>query len=231
MALDEAESRHAAMARRQKVGDQVLLIDGRGRRAQAVIVSMTRRLVEVRVELVSRMYRQRPEIILACAVAKGDRQKVLLDMATQLGIDEYVPLHCERSVVRPATGHAARWSRVCIEACKQSHNSFLPTISPVVSPESFAKRMRDDNIAMFVAEAGGSPTVPADQFVSVAICIGPEGGFSDFEKMQLVEAGALLSLRISCVSKQPPYLLSLGRNILRVETAGNSVAAVSSFRI
>jgi 16S rRNA (uracil1498-N3)-methyltransferase len=212
--LDEPESRHAATARRQKTGDRVLLIDGQGRRAQVVIVSMAHAAVEVRVEFVSRIHRQRPEIILACAIAKGDRQKVLLDMATQLGIDEYVPLHCERSVARPAAHHAGRWSRVCVEACKQSHNPFLPKISPVVSPESFAIRMRHDNVALFVADTGGHSMGPATQPVTVAICIGPEGGFSDIEKTQLVEGGA--------------RLVSLGRNILRIETA--ATAAVSSFR-
>jgi 16S rRNA (uracil1498-N3)-methyltransferase len=215
MVLDEVESRHAAAARRQKVGDHVLLIDGQGRRAQAVIVSMTRTAVEVRVELVSRMHRQRPEIILACAVAKGDRQKVLLDMATQLGIDEYVPLHCERSVVRPAAHHVGRWSRVCVEACKQSHNPFLPRIGTAASPESFARRMKHDNVTLFVADTAGHSMGPATQLVTVAICIGPEGGFRNFEKTQLVEAGA--------------HLFSLGRNILRIETA--AVAAVSLFRI
>ncbi len=212
--LDPQESRHAATVRRQKVGDQVLLIDGQGSCAQAVVVSMARAAVEVRVESVSRMPRQKPEIILACAVAKGDRQKVLLDMATQLGIDEYVPLQCERSVVRPAAHHAGRWSRVCVEACKQSHNPFLPRIGLAVSPESFAIRMRNENIALFAADAGGATMGPVTQLVTVAICIGPEGGFSDFEKTQLVEAGA--------------RLLSLGRNTLRIETA--ATVAVSSFR-
>jgi len=213
--LDEPESRHAATARRQQAGDRVLLIDGRGRRARGVIVSITRRSAEIEIECVSYVGKRKPLIILACAIAKGDRQKVVLDMATQLGIDEYVPLNCERSVVKPNARSIERWLRVCTEACKQSHNPYLPRISPAETPDSLATRMKRAYIPLVVAQAGGASTSSVIRTDAVVICIGPEGGFSDTEKMQLADSGA--------------RFLSLGQNILRIETA--AVAAVSTFRM
>ena len=209
--VDAAEARHAATARRQKTGERVLLIDGRGGRAEAIIVAMDRSAMELRIESVGRIVRPRPEIVLATAVAKGDRQSTLLDMATQLGIAEYVPLLCERGVVKPDAHKVPRWRRICTQACKQSHNPYLPEIGTAISPLGFALAMNDAGTPLYLAVLGGelAPREPGDE--RVAVCIGPEGGFSRREVSDLIGLGA-----------RP---LSLGPDILRIETA--AVAAVS----
>lgn len=209
--IDASESRHAATARRQRQGERVLLVDGKGRRAVATIVELSRSAMRLRVESVDRIDRPRPGIVLATAVAKGDRQTTMLDMTTQMGIAGYVPLVCDRSVVKPDAGGVPRWNRVCTQACKQSHNPYLPEIGALRSPREFASDMADNRTPLFLASPDGDPLPPDRGTENVAICIGPEGGFSDGEVAALIEAGA-----------QP---LSLGPNILRIETA--AVVALS----
>ena len=203
--LDELESRHAIASRRQHVGDEVVLINGKGMRAVGVIESMTRTKVDVQIKSCLQIDRQTPEIILASALPKGERQKILLDMMSQLGIDEFVPLYCERSVARPSAASVARWSRVCLQACKQSHNPFLPLIKQSGRPVDFAERMADSGVSVWVADSTGSPMKWQGSLDTAALCIGPEGGFSEREKEGMHKAG----VRFFC----------LGDNILRIETA------------
>jgi len=213
--VDGAEARHAATSRRQKTGERVLLIDGRGRRAEATIVAVDRSAMELRIESVEQLARPRPALALATAVAKGDRQGTLLDMATQIGIARYIPLLCDHGVVKPDAHNVPRWQRICTQACKQSHNPYLPEIGSAVSPLEFASAMNDAGTPLYLAAPGGDPLPPQSGSERVAVCIGPEGGFSSREISDLIGAGA-----------RP---LSLGPNILRIETA--AIAAVSIFNV
>lgn len=212
--LDELESRHAVTSRRQQVGDEIVLVNGKGMRAKGVIDSMTRAKVNVQIKSCLQIDRQKPEVILASALPKGERQKVMFDMMSQLGVDRFVPLCCERSVVRPSSTTVGRWSRICLQACKQSHNPFLPRIEHPDQPVSFAKKMTDKDIPVWAADPTGRPMTWQGSKITAALCIGPEGGFSDEEKDGMHEAG----VRFFC----------LGNNILRIETA--AVVSIQTIR-
>ena len=203
--LSENESRHALASRRQQVGDVVALIDGKGVRAQGIIDTMTHTKVDIQVKSRLRIQKQKPEIILASAVPKGERQRIMLDMMSQLGVDEFVPLHCDRSVVKPNSANIEKWSRVCLEACKQSHNPFLPLIAKPQRPVEFIQKMSRSEIPVWIADPRGSSMKLQASHGSVVLCIGPEGGFSPNEKKEMLAVGA--------------QLFGLGENILRVETA------------
>lgn len=212
--LDDFESRHAAAARRQRAGDRVLLIDGRGVRAVGTIESIDRSATEVAVHTREEAASEEPVITLASAIPKGDRFKVLLDMMTQLGVRNFVPLNCERSVVRPDPSSLDRWQRICMQACKQSNNPFLPVLDPPRDPAAFAQRMRREGVAVWAADPVGETMAPQRAHAAAALCIGPEGGFSDGERQGLRGAGV--------------RFVNLGPNILRIETA--AVAAVCAVR-
>lgn len=210
--LDEEESFHAATTRRQRNGDQVALIDGRGKWAVGVIHGVTRSAVSVRIQSCSRIEKRWPDLILACALPKGDRLRTMLSMIAQIGVATFVPLECERSVVKPGGAvNVERWARIFRESCKQSHNPFLPTIERATSPIDYVSRMLLERVPVLIADQSGVGVPTMSRPTAVVLCVGPEGGFSEAEKEAMLAAGA--------------KRLGLGANVLRIETA--AVVAVS----
>ena len=206
--LQGPEARHVAGSRRLKVGDGICLFDGRGTIGRATIESIDRRAktIVAKVEESQAVPAPTPSIELACALPKGERLAVLLDMTTQLGMTAFRPLECERSVVKlGATAHA-RWQRICAEACKQSRRPHLPTIHLPATP---AQVLADTNgCDIWVADPTGVQITDLDAGKAsgrLLLMVGPEGGFSENERAHLLRAGV--------------QMINLGDSILRIETA------------
>lgn len=209
--LSGKEAWHALGVRRLDVGDAIRLIDGKGNFAFAEVAEMQgRSTAMLKVGETSHVPPQQPDIILATAIAKGDRQTTLLDMATQLGISAWQPLACERSVSKAGKNSYQRWSRICLEACKQSGSAWLPQLLSVADPEQVVKREVAHGREVLLAHPDGDLNYQAgcDRLM---LMIGPEGGFTDAEVQRIVKAGA--------------RKVSLGQNILRIETAAVSLLA------
>ncbi len=209
--LAQNEASHAVKSRRLRVGDSVRVFDGQGVVASAKIVAAERR--EVALELIDVMQRPKPDnaLVIACAVPKGDRQKIMLDMLTQLGVSGIIPLRCERSVTRFSPNMADRWRRVMIEACKQSQNPWLPSISDEIA---FNELLKNAERPLIYADVTGDAAHSAFSATNdVTVLIGPEGGFSNAEINQLKRRSA--------------QALSLGGHILRTEAA--TVVAAAQF--
>jgi 16S rRNA (uracil1498-N3)-methyltransferase len=207
--LQGPEARHVAGSRRLKVGDGICLFDGRGTVGRATIENIDRRAktIVAKVEECQAVPAPTPSIELACALPKGERLAILLDMTTQLGMAAFRPLECERSVVTSGPTVRARWQRICAEACKQSRRPHLPTIH---SPATLAQVLADTNgCDIWVADPTGVKiaAVKAQQRASdrLLLMVGPEGGFSENELSHLLRAGG--------------QMINLGDSILRIETA------------
>lgn len=221
LTLTGDEARHAAASRRLLAGETLWLFDGRGGLARATLLDVKARghMLDLRIDEKLTEPPPKPAIHLACALPKGDRQGTLLDMATQLGMTEFTPLTCERSVVRPGANSAGRWLRICLEACKQSRRSYLPVLHPSATPRELvaqeARRARRIWIAHPSAAAIAiSHAVEQNSAADVTILVGPEGGFTEQEVERATGAGA-----------QP---VTLGPAILRVETAAVTLVAAFS---
>ncbi len=216
------EAHHAAASRRLHPGESLWLFDGCGGKARATLLHVTARgrALELRIEERSTASPPKPAIHIACALPKGDRQGVLLDMATQLGMTQFTPLVCERGVVKPGASHSERWQRICLEACKQSRRLYLPVIHPPATPQEVAARAAREKSTAWIAHPS-TQTVSVASAVSegspadVTILVGPEGGFTEEEVRQTIAAGA--------------KSIALGTAILRIETA--AVALMAAFQL
>lgn len=221
LVLTGDEAHHATASRRLSNGDTLWLFDGCGGLARTTLlrVAARGRTLELCVEERRTEPPPRPAIHLACVLPKGDRQSVLLDMATQLGMTRFTPLACERGVVKPGANSMTRWKKICLEACKQCRRLHLPAIETTSTVRDIAERATAKGDSVWLAH-------PAAQAVTVSnavnqgandvtILVGPEGGFTDEEIGRAVAAGA--------------KLLALGTNILRIETA--AVALVAAFAL
>jgi len=216
------EARHATASRRLQVGETLWLFDGRGSLVRATLLHITARgrTLDLRIEERRVEPPPKPAIHLACALPKGDRQGTLLDMATQLGMTEFTPLACERSVVRPGANSAERWWRICLEACKQSRRPYLPILHASATPLEMMAREADRANSVWIAHPSAtavavSRAVEQNASADVTILVGPEGGFTEDEVARTIGAGA--------------RQIALGTAILRIETA--AVALVAAFSL
>ncbi len=192
--IDADTEHHLRRVLRLRDGESVSVTDGAGRwlLTSTVIAGSVVRL-EPTSDLVTEPARARP-ITIAVAMPKGDRLDWLVQKVTELGVDRIVLLHAERSVVRWKPERTAaqldRLQRISDEACRQSRRVWRVAIDEPVDATTV--------LGSFVAaEPGGRDLAPGDRRVA----IGPEGGWSADELDQAAE------------------LVSLGRNILRTETA------------
>lgn len=217
--LTGAEAQHLSRVMRAKVGDEVCLFDGSGYEFSGVIRAIDRG--SVRLDIVARelVDRELPfKMTLAISLPKGDRQKVLIEKLTELGVTELIPLTTSRSVVRPDTGSLDRLRRGVLEASKQCRRNRLMTIGDaeslsdlVQSRSDFERRLIAHPYPEGKPHSGQLSAASNSQPLSVIVLVGPEGGFSSDEVNQATGAGW--------------SLVSLGPRILRVETAAIAIAS------
>lgn len=213
--LADTEARHVA-AQRLRAGDAVAVFDGRGHFIRGRVASIARTAVRIRIAERAQAPPPRPALELYSAVPKGDRQAVLLDMATQLGLTRFVPLAWARGVVAPGARAAERWRRICIEACKQSRRLHVPEIGPSLPLAKAVAEARARQARLLLAHiAPDAEAVSAharEDTKRYALFIGPEGGVTAEEAELLRAHGA--------------GMVTLGEAVLRVETAAVALLAL-----
>lgn len=213
VSLDAAEASHAVNARRLKVGQDVRLFDGQGLVALGVFSEVARRSAVVTISSFNQIEAVSRSLSIAVAAPKGDRQKVMLDMLTQLGVSEIIPLRCEHSISKFSDNTHEKWQRVTIEAAKQSQNPFLPKIHQSISLKDL---LATNSKTVLVANANGQSIIEQSvDMSSLLILVGPEGGFSDAE--------------FSLFKRLDIPFIALGGHILRTEAA--AIAAAAQFNL
>ena len=210
------ESRHLARSRRLGIGGEIVVFDGLGTTAKAKIVDISERRTRVALDLTAYAHQieGRVRVHLAAALPKGDRQAVMLDMVTQIGMTDFTPLLCDRSVAKFSIRSAARWQKTCLEACKQSRRPWVPRLhQPKPLAEMINTAGEAGRVVWLADSRGGYPTavqkVTADELI---LLVGPEGGFSPSEWELLSDADIVP--------------VTLAKTVLRTETA--AVAMVSA---
>jgi len=216
--LPEEEAHHLARVLRKRVGDQVCVFDGVGGAAVAQVELLGRNRARLAI-----LFREPaapttgPVIVLATAVPKGDRARWLVEKATELGVDQWIPLLTERTVVDPGARRLEQLRQTVIAACKQSRRNRLLEISACRSWSGFLADI-GGTAGLVVADPSGTPVGEAisrhvdGAFGRVAAAVGPEGGFT---------AGELDSARAAGAA-----VVALGPQVLRTETAGIVVATL-----
>jgi 16S rRNA (uracil1498-N3)-methyltransferase len=206
--LPREEARHALSSRRLGAGDPIELVDGRGGLALACVGNDRDRdgNLAVQVSEVRHAPRPQPSLHVATAVPKGDRLSSLLDAAGELAVESLTPLDCERSVVPADRLGGERPTRILVEAMKQSRGLWCTEIRPPSDPVTFARQAHAAGRRVLLLDPAGPPLVHAvHDAASIALLVGPEGGFSETELAQILFAGATRA--------------SLGSGILRIELA------------
>jgi 16S rRNA (uracil1498-N3)-methyltransferase len=208
--LSAAEAAHALKSRRLGVGQKIRLLNGRGLVAECAIEANEQRSVSVRISEFQHHPEAQTKLTIATAVPKGDRQRVLVDMLTQIGVSEIVPLACEHSVTRYKASMHDKWQRWAVEAIKQSQNPWLPIIDEGMDLLDLIK-IAPERLVYTDAQGDAVQAVKATMPAPIVL-IGPEGGFSPAE--------------IELFHKHKIKAVRLAGSILRTETAAVALASL-----
>jgi 16S rRNA (uracil1498-N3)-methyltransferase len=200
---------------RRKAGDSIRVVDGVGHAFEARILHIQRG--RARCTITARLGRvnEPPQAVtIAAAVLKsGAAYDFLIEKCTELGVSAFVPLLTERTIPGNAKRH--RWQKLALAAMKQCGRSVLPSVAELTPLGEFLRERSPSTLGLIPHETVRSPAL-ADMKPTmsprVAICIGPEGGFSDAEITLAVSAG------------WTP--VSLGSRRLRAETAAIAAATL-----
>ena len=223
------DAKHIAKVLRMKVGDELTVCDTKGRDYDCMIEEIGAGEVRLKVLSVAPSHSE-PDVRvhLYQAMPKADKMETIIQKAVELGAYEIIPVEMKRCVVRldgkKAEKKTARWQQIAESAAKQSKRMLVPRVHPVLSyKEALAYAGQLDVLLIPYELAGGMDetkkiigNIKGGQ--SLGIFIGPEGGFEEEEVEQAVSgAGA--------------QVITLGKRILRTETAGLTVLSVLMFAL
>lgn len=220
--LDENASHHLATVLRMKIGETLLLFDGKGGEYEAEILRVEKRAVWLRVGRHYPVARESAlRVTLAQCVAKGERMDYTLQKAVELGVTCIAPLISERSVVRLDAERwdkkQAHWQEIARSAAEQSGRTVVPLVEPVVKLADWLEHSRVHRLRLALNPQGSTSLRQLEApSGAVSLLVGPEGGLSDAE-LRLSEQHGFLGLR-------------MGPRVLRTETAGvAALAAIQAF--
>ncbi len=223
MVFTGQDARYISRSLRLKRGMEIVDFDGGGREYTGTIAILSPGRVEAVISS-SSAPAEAPalRIALAQSLLKGRGLDTVLRQATELGIREFIPLATRYTIprlIQEGDKRRWRWVRIATDASRQSGRKIIPVVHPVESWPDFLARADQYDLALLPWEKearrtlkdaaarfsrGGSPA-------RILVAIGPEGGFTDGEAAEVVEAGFLA--------------VSLGPRILRAATAGLAAAA------
>ena len=228
MMIDGIDARHIYTVLKMKPGEKVQIVSDDGVTALAEITGTAPGQTLVKcLEVIAESHEPAVKITLAQGLVKGEKMDFIIQKAVELGAYEIIPVEMKRCVVRldgkKAEKKTARWQQIAESAAKQSKRMLVPRVHPVLSyKEALAYAGQLDVLLIPYELAGGMDetkkiigNIKGGQ--SLGIFIGPEGGFEEEEVKMAVEKGA-----------SP---ITLGKRILRTETAGMAILSVLMFQL
>ncbi len=205
---------------RIKAGQELQLFAGNGDVAQAEVISLAKKSLEIQVE--SFQQNQAPDLAfhLYIGISKGDRMDYVLQKSTELGVTSITPLWTERGDVKLKADRLEKkmqhWNGVITSACEQSYQNFCPQLHQPKAVNELDFDFNDVHLG-FICDVTGMPfsNYQNMQPTSVSFMIGPEGGWSE-EELELIQAKSVKPLRmgprILRTETAPVVLLSLAQN-------------------
>ncbi|MET0976416.1 MAG: 16S rRNA (uracil(1498)-N(3))-methyltransferase [Leifsonia sp.] len=218
-----AEARHAVTVGRTRVGETLSIGNGRGLVVTGAVVAASPSELSISVGTVQFVEAASPRLVLVQALAKGDRDELAVQAATELGVDAVVPWAASRSISRwdaqKAVKGRDRWATIAREATKQSIRPWLAEVRHLATTKQLATLAGSTRMLLLepTAERALTEVELDDGDADIVIVVGPEGGIAPSELDALGDAGAVP--------------VRLGASVLRTSTAGPAAIAVLNARL
>ena len=220
------EAKHIASVLRMQAGDRLILINGSGIELTAEIVSV--QPGEVEVKIVDGMpCAAEPDcrVTLFQCLPKAGKMELIVQKCVELGVTDIRPVHSRRCVVKPerSENKLFRYNKVSQEASKQCGRGVAPAVLPVVEIKDIDLSAYDLVLIAYEDEDETSLKTALSEFKTgpsytassrIAVFIGPEGGFEP-EEVEFILSRSKYARAVS-----------LGKRILRTETAGMAMLAM-----
>ena len=227
--IDGPDVNHIRNVLRMNPGEEVNVTDGTGEKVyRCAIASIGEDKVELNIMWAQEKGMELPsKIYLFQGLPKSDKMELIIQKAVELGVYEIIPMATARAVVKldqkKAAAKVKRWQAISESAAKQSKRLLIPEVKEPVKFSEALKLASDLDVRLIPYELaeGMDGTRRIIQSVkpgqSVAVFIGPEGGFEEAEVELAKEAGF--------------QAITLGRRILRTETAGMTVLSILMYQL
>ena len=227
VAIIGSDVNHIKNVLRMKVGEQICVNDG-SHEYLCSIAQLDAEEVTAKIEQVSETTSELPSrIVLFQGLPKADKMETIIQKCVELGVHEIVPVQMKRCVVKldckKEEAKRKRWQAISESAAKQSKRSIIPHVSEVLSFKQALEKAKELDVLLLPYECAEgmaytrmvvSKIKPGQ---SVGIFIGPEGGF-DGEELKLA-------------SEAECNIITLGKRILRTETAGMMLMSVIMYNM
>ena len=218
-----AQARQMASVLRMQAGGTVLALDNQGAcyRVELTVVTSTRAEGRITGRTVADE-EPRVHITLCQGLVKADKWELVLQKGTELGVSAFVPMQCQRSVVRLSASawerRRPRWEQILQEAAEQAGRGRIPALSALSTAREAFRAPAPLRLALHPSAEGRplrAALTAAGAIEAVRLFVGPEGGFSREELAEAVGQGI--------------EMVTLGPRVLRTETAGLAAAAAISY--
>lgn len=223
---DKEDIKHIVKVLRLKEDDQLEISDTE----QYEYIAKIREILSDRVELdilKKDVFQREPncKISLYQSIPKQSKMEYIIQKCVELGINDVVPVFTKRTVVQDKGNFnkkVDRWQKIALEAAKQSKRGIIPEVRSPLSFKEMLGHIADKDMVLFLYENEKDITIKQVlrrqmDAKSIAIVVGPEGGFSNEEVEQACNHSA--------------HSVSLGKTILRTETAGAACVAVVLYEL
>jgi 16S rRNA (uracil1498-N3)-methyltransferase len=211
--LDGPEGHHAADVQRLTPGEALLLGDGRGGVARAVVTAARKGALTLELDPPTFVAAPTPSLTVVQGIAKGERAELAVQLLTEVGVDRIVPWQAARSIARWKDARPLeRWRSTVREAAKQSRRAWVPEVSPACT----TRQLSLAGVILVLHEEATEPlsAVPLPSTGEITLVVGPEGGVAP-EELDALGGTAV----------------RLGPEVLRTSTAGAAAVAALSVRL
>ena len=222
------DAKHIARVLRMKNGQPLTVCDTKGYDYACIIEGITEEQIDLKVLSRSPSVTEpNVSVHLYQAMPKADKLELIIQKAVELGVYQVIPVAMKRCVVKlddkKASSKLTRWQGIAEAAAKQSKRGIIPQITKVMTFAQALEYSRTAQVRLVpyeLAEGMDRTREIIEQIQpgqDIAVFIGPEGGFDEAEIGKVIEAGT-----------QP---ITLGKRILRTETAGMTVLSILMYHL
>lgn len=224
--IEGDDVKHISKVLRLKIGDKITISDGQGTDYECIIKNMEKIIT---VEIISKdnsTTEAQSKITLFQSLTKSDKMAYIIQKAVELGVYKIVPVSTERTIVKIENekkehSKIIRWNKISEAAAKQSQRGIIPKVEPIISLVDAFKKAQEMDLKFIAYENEKNNSLKSYltncASKSIAVFIGPEGGFGENE--------------ISLAKEHDIIPVTLGRRILRTETAGLVVLSIMMYEM